>query len=301
MPSGKNWFYFVFLNFLFVSYIGGTFYLSSIQDIKNNWPQYRCNPMYMPLSDNIEQDFTYCIQSMQSNYMGYLLQPLTSITNTNTNILSNAVTEINSVRAMFDKVRTFISSAVQSVFGVFLNLVIEFQKITIGIKDLIGKTIGIMVALMYMMDGSIKTMNSAWNGPTGQMVKALGKCFHPLTKVSTKNGVIKCMKDIDLGEVLEDGSIVESVMKISNERNKIPFYKIPFDVDINDFIFVTGSHLVFDDITKRFVKVENYKKAIKTEIVSDWFSCLITNTHKIPIGREIFWDWEDHFIKQSFY
>ena len=343
MPSAKNWSYFFFLNLLFVAYIGGTFYLSSIQDIKNNWPQYRCNPMYMPLSDNIEQDFTYCIQSMQSNYMGYLLQPLTSITNSNTNILSNAVTEINSVRAMFDKVRTFISSAVQSVFGVFLNLVIEFQKITIGMKDLIGKTIGIMVALMYMIDGSIKTMNSTWNGPPGQMVKALGKCFHPLTKVSTKNGIIKCMKDIDLGEVLEDGSIVESVMKISNERNNIPFYKIPlntlnkneddnndmfykddntsdkddnisdkddnisdkddiFDKDeINDFIFVTGSHLVFDAITKRFVKVENYKKAIKTEIVSDWFSCLITNTHKIPIGREIFWDWEDHFIKRSFY
>ena len=333
MPSGKNWLYFVFLNFLFVAYIGGTFYLSSIQEIKNNWPQYRCNPMYMPLSDNIEQDFVYCIQTMQSNYMGYLLQPLTFITNSNTNILSNATTEINSVRAMFDKVRSFVSSIVQSVFGVFLNLVIEFQRIIIGIKDLIGKTIGIMVTLMYMIDGSIKTMNSAWKGPSGQMVQALGKCFHPLTKVNTKNGIIKCMKDLDLGEVLEDGSIVESVMKISNERSKIPFYKIPLDTlnkneddmfnkddsifdknnsmsdkddifdkdEINDFIFVTGSHLVFDEIAKRFVKVENYKKAIKTEIVSDWFSCLITNTHKIPIGREIFWDWEDHFIKRSFY
>ncbi len=27
------------------------------------------------------------------------------------------------------------------------------------------------------------------------------------------------------------------------------------------------------------------------------FSCLITNTHKIPIGKELFWDWEDHFVK----
>jgi hypothetical protein len=175
MPTGKNWLYFIFLNLLFVAYIGGTFYLTSIQDIKNNWPEYRCNPMYMPLSDDIEQDFTYCIQSMQTNYMGTLLQPLTSVSNTNTNVLSSAVTDINSVRAMFDKVRTFISSAVESIFGVFLNLVIEFQKITIGIKDLVGKIIGVMVTLMYLVDGSIKTMNSAWTGPPGQMVQALGK------------------------------------------------------------------------------------------------------------------------------
>jgi hypothetical protein len=140
-------------------------------------------------------------------------------------------------------------------------------------------------------------MNSTWNGPPGQMVKALGKCFHPLTKVTTKNGEKKCMKDIDLGEVLEDGSIVESVMKIFNEKNKIPFYEIAYKDKKYDSIFVTGSHLVFDDTTNMFIKVENYKRAKKTQETYNWFSCLITNTHKIPIGREVFWDWEDHFIK----
>ena len=32
-----------------------------------------------------------------------------------------------------------VTATIQSIFGVFLNLVIEFQRITIGIKDLIGK------------------------------------------------------------------------------------------------------------------------------------------------------------------
>jgi hypothetical protein len=295
MPSGKNWMNFICLNLLFVAYIGATFYLSSLQDIKNNWPQYRCNPMYMPLSDDIETDFVYCIQTMQTNYMGFLLQPLTFLSNFNTNILSNVITEINDVRAMFSKVRTFISSIVESVFGIFLNLVIEFQKITIGVKDLIGKTIGIMVTLMYLIDGSLKTMQSAWNGPAGQMVQALGKCFHPHTKVCMKNGTMKCMKDVDLGEVLIDGSIVECVLKINNERKQIPFYEIKDEN--NQCIYVTGSHLVLDKPSGKFVKVEKYKKAFKSKVTYEWFSCLITNTHHIPIGNEIFWDWEDHFIK----
>lgn len=299
MPSGKNWVNFLYINLAFAIYIAGVFYYSQLADIKANWPLYRCNPIYMPLADNIEQNFVYCIQSMQTNFMGHLLQPLTFVTGSLGGMLGNFMNEINSVRAMFDKIRTFFSEIVQSIFGVFLNLVIEFQRITIGIKDLIGKTIGIMVTLMYVMDGSVKTMNSTWNGPPGQMVRSLGKCFHPETKIKLKNRTIKAIKDIDLGDVLEDGSIVESVMKIDNKREPIPLYVIKNKGVNNEDIFVTGSHLVFDEDKNLFIKVENYSKAEKTDIKIDWFSCLITSYHRIKIGNEIFWDWEDHFVKQD--
>ena len=297
MPSGKNWINFIYINLAFGIYIAGVFYFSQLADIKANWPLYRCNPMYMPLADDPETNFTYCIQSMQSDYMGYLLQPITFVTSSITDILGSFLGEINMVRAMFDKIRGFMSSIIESVFGVFLNLVIEFQKITIGIKDLIGKTIGIMVSLMYILDGSIKTMNSTWNGPPGQMVKALGKCFHPDTKLKLQNGNIKAIKNIDLGDILENGSIVESVMKIDNKNSTIPLYVIKDEGVNKENIYVTGSHLVFNIITQKFCKVEKYYKSLKTTKQTEWFSCLITNDHKIQIGNEIFWDWEDHFIK----
>ena len=261
MPSGKNWTNFIYVNLAFAIYIAGVFYYSQLAAIKANWPLYRCNPMYMPLADDVETNFVYCIQNMQSDFMGYLLQPLTFVTSSISNTLGNFTNDINMVRAMFDKVRTFMSSTIQSVFGVFLNLVIEFQKITISIKDLIGKTIGIMVSLMYVLDGSVKTMGSAWNGPTGQLVRALGKCFHPETKIKLKNGNIKAMKDIDLGDILENDSIVESVMKINNKQNPIPLYVIKSEGVNNEDIYVTGSHLVFNNNTKQFCKTEDYFKA----------------------------------------
>lgn len=295
MPSGKNWVNFIYINLAFVIYIGFIFYFSKLAEIKANWPLYRCNPMYMPLADDIESNFVYCIQNMQSGYMGYLLQPLTFLTTSITSTLGNFMGELNMVRAMFDKIRTFITSMIQSVFGIFLNLVIEFQKITIGIRDLIGKTIGIMVSLMYIMDGSVKTMNSTWNGPPGQIVRSLGKCFHPDTEVKLQNGTIKSMKNIDLGDILQNGSIVETVMKIDNKRENIPLYVIKGENNTN--IYVTGSHLVFNKDTNTFIEVEKYYKAEKTNIQTDWFSCLITSDHKIQIDNELFWDWEDHFIK----
>jgi hypothetical protein len=84
-------------------------------------------------------------------------------------------------------------------------------------------------------------------------------------------------------------------MKIDNKREPVPFYKIK-GTNNND-IYVTGTHLVFDSSINKFIKVENYSKAEKTDNIIDYFSCLITSSHKIPIGGEIFWDWEDHFVK----
>ena len=297
MPSGKNWVNFIYVNLAFAIYVGAIFYYSQVAQIKAQWPLYRCNPMYMPLADNMEENFVYCVQSMQTNFMGHLLQPLTFITSSLGGVLGGFVGEINDIRAMFDKIRTFISDTIQSIFGVFLNLVIEFQRITMGIKDLIGKTIGVMVSLMYIMDGSIKTMNSTWNGPPGQLVRTLGKCFHPGTNVQLQNGNIKAMKDIDLGDILEDGAIVESVMKIDNTRDRAQLYIIRNAGVRSADIYVTGSHLVYDETIKNFIKVENYSGAEIAILEADWFSCLITSNHRIKIGQQLFWDWEDHFVK----
>jgi hypothetical protein len=297
MPSGKNWVNFLYVNLAFALYIVGVFYFNQIAIIKANWPLYRCNPMYMMLATDVESNFVYCIQNMQTNFMGYLLQPLTFITNQASTMMSGFINDINMVRAMFNKIRTLFSTIIQSVFGVFLNLVIEFQRITISIKDLIGKTIGIMVTLMYTIDGSVLTMKSAWNGPPGQMVQALGSCFHPETTLRLKNGMVVSMKDVNLGDILEDGSIVESVMRIDNKIKRIPLCRIKYLGVNSDDIYVTASHLVFDKRREKFIQVKDYYKAEETNFTPEWFCCLITNTHKIVIGKEVFWDWEDHFVK----
>jgi len=299
MPSGRNWVNFLYVNIAFAIYIAGVFYYDQMAQIKAQWPLYRCNPMYMFLADNVEENFVYCIQSMQTNFMGYLLQPLTFITGSLSTMLGGFMGDIQNIRAMFNKVRTFFSSIIESVFGVFLNLVIEFQRITIGIRDLIGKTIGIMVSMMYMMDGSVKTMKSTWNGPPGQMVRALGKCFDPSTRVKLANGTIKKMSEIMLGDVLEDLSIVEATMQIDNTIRPVPMYIIRGAGVEDDDIYVTGSHLVYDHSLKKFIKVENYLNAEQCDYKTDVFSCLITSNNRIPIGSETFWDWEDHFIKTS--
>lgn len=294
MPTGKNWFSFVFINIGFSLFIVCVYYYGKIIEIKENWPLYRCNPMFMPLADNINENFVYCIQNMQSNFMGYLLEPLMYLVNNLGGILGGFTQQLEDIRSMFSNLRIFIPDIFTNIFGSFAVLAIEFQKIAIGIKDILGKTTGLMVSIMYILDGSIKTMGSGYN-----FVKGIGKCFHPNTFIALKNGQVKAIKDLDLGDVLTNGSIVEAVMKIDNKRENIPFYIIK-NAGVNGTdIYVTGSHFVYDNSSSKFIRIEDYSKARATEIKSDWFSCLITNDHKITIGNELFWDWEDYLLRMK--
>jgi hypothetical protein len=295
MPKGIDWIHFIYINLAFIALIFSMFFFASITEIKKDWPKYRCNPMFMPLSDNIQADFTFCVQNMQNNYMGYLLEPLTYITSNLTEMGGQFTDSLNFFRVMISNIRTFMASITGNIYGVFLNLIIEFQKITIGIKDLVGKLIGILVTLMYIMEGSIKTMQATWNGPPGQMVQAL--CFHPDTEVKLRGGKVLLMKDLNLGDVLENGSRVNATIKLDNSESKMDFYVIPNGVNGKD-IYVTGSHMIFSKERGKYIEVRSHPEAKKQDHKkSDWFSCLITSDHKIQLGEHTFCDWDDDLVR----
>lgn len=270
-----------------------------IKKIEQDWPTYRCNPAIMPFASVFGQDvmenFTFCIQSMQSNYMGYLMQPLNYNLDVIGDLGGGITTAINDIRAFFDNLRNMITEIVSSVFGVFLNLLIEFQRLTIAIKDIFSKFIGILATLMYTMSGAMMTMKSTWAGTPGQLVKAL--CFNPLTKVKLEDGSVVCMKDVPLNARLKNGSHVCAVMNISNLDENGEYVECMYNVKSDeggDPIMVTGSHLIFDPETYKFIKVKDYNQSIPTDEQCDTLSCLITSDHTIPIGKCVFHDWEDN-------
>ena len=112
-----------------------------------------------------------------------------------------------------------------------------------------------------------------------------GRCFAPETPFQLENGKTAMIKNLKLGDTLINGSVVEAVMRIKNYND--PYYKI-------GDIHVTGSHYV--KYGTKYVQVKNLPTAERTEKIDDVVSCLVTNDHKIPVGGEMFWDWEDNLI-----
>lgn len=136
-------------------------------------------------------------------------------------------------------------------------------------------------------------------------IRQTAMCFDPDTKIQLDTGELIAMKDVKLGSKLKNGSIVQSVMKINNldENNNIinKMYKLEKG-EKNEPIYVTGSHLIYDSTIKDFVKVSNYRgtnPAIESNKECPELACLITSDHTIPIGNEIFHDWEDNNGSES--
>jgi hypothetical protein len=268
-------------------------YYISITEIKKNWGKYRCNPMFMMFSDNLEDDFKHCITSTQNASIGPLLQPVTTDLTTLQTTSKAQQEQIDKTTDQAVDMKGYMDKQYKDMTGKFQNTSVGMQKISFGIKDLLSKISGIAISLMYILDGNAKTMKSVWKGPPGQVMRklsTLGHCFHPDTKLKLLNGETVSMQNIKLGSVLENGSKVVSVMKVDNSHNE-HLMKIVGDDGNN--IYVTGSHLIKEGT--KFIEVCDSEYATEqTEIATEWFSCLITDDHLIKIGGHTFWDWEDY-------
>ena len=113
------------------------------------------------------------------------------------------------------------------------------------------------------------------------------RCFSPETLIKLQNGDEVAMKDLKLGDVLVNGSVVKATMKIKNDND--PYYKLPGS------IHVTGSHYIKDG--DKYVQVKDFPGAELTTQTDPVVSCLVTDDHKIPVGDFIFWDWEDNLLQ----
>ena len=270
-----------------------SFLSAGIDNIKKNWPVYRCNPVIMPIAGYLDKDpienFTFCISNIQKNLMDYFLAPLNYVISLANAIGKNLMNSIQSIRILFDWLRNAISGVIENIFGVFLNVVVQTQTLIIKIKSIIAKLVGVATTTVYIIDGANKTGQSVWNGPIGKVVRIL--CFSPETQIKLKKGNYCKMKNLKLDDILENGSKVIVTMKIRGNPQS-NYYKI-FSKKMGEYIYVTGQHLIENPDTGLFIPVREYGDAIKTDICDDELSCLITDDHLIPIGEYTFWDWED--------
>jgi len=295
----------IFIVILFILLLLVNVVAIGIKNIENNWPTYRCNPVVMPFASVFGQDavsnFTYCIQNMQSSYMSFLLEPI-NYNLANVGDIGDMITNaLNSARAFINNLRNMITSIVSNIFGVFLNILVAFQRVLVDLKDIAGKMVGTITALMQTMTGFSMFGQAIWNGPPGDMVRTLGGiCFHPDTKLQLENGEIVTMKDIPLNSRLKNGAVVTARMALSNVKDNGEYneelYEVPGEDGENTL--VTGSHLVFNKKEQRFMYVSeivkldtNFKKSDKQ---SKELACLITSDHTIIIGNYLFHDWEDN-------
>jgi hypothetical protein len=286
---------------IYVPYIFGM-----MNEIKDNWTEYRCNPMILPIagyinkqedmtaSESTSQNFTYCTQNIVTNFMGSILDPIYYIISQMTNLGGEFGYTINQIRGVISSVRSFISTITGGIMNSFSNIIVAFMKTLLDLEDMIGKMIGIAQVLVYLNLGLYDTVSSIENSKEFKTVIGF-LCFHPDTIVKKINNELCKMSELSLGDVLDGNSEILIILKIKN-KTKEKLYKLK-GLNNTD-IYVTGSHLIYKK-DEGYILVKDHPDAIPTEDYNDEYYCFITSNSKIKIGKYVFHDWEDDYEREK--
>ena len=162
----------IIITFVLIVAVSYCHIMINSQPIIDDWANQRCKPQIIPIAGFIthpegvtateytSQNFTYCTQNILTSITGDALKPLTAVTASFQNVVGNVSKSINSIRAMFDKIRGFFKSVTQELMGRILNITVPLQQIIISFRDLMGKIQGTMTAGLFTLLGSYYTLKS---------------------------------------------------------------------------------------------------------------------------------------------
>ena len=293
--------YSLFIVFIFSLIIIINLYIINFKNVINNWEEYRCNPLILPFAGlfgyDAKDNFTECIRSYQTHFIGDMMGSLFTFMDSMMETVSDMVGQMEYIRQTISSLASAAGNIFDRIINMFVGVLIQFQRITVGIKDTFGKMVGVTVNISYMVSTAVSTGRGIWKGPIGDAMKTVSDivCFHPHTKIKMKNGNYKNINEINIGDMLWNNNEVIATMKIRGNKNDPlnKFYRL-YSKELKEYIYVTGYHKMMDckqNIIHVKDHIHSYPVSVE-KMSSDYLSCLVTKSHTIPIGEYTFMDWE---------
>lgn len=176
---------------IFAVLIGNLTIVIGKQQIQDNWPLYRCNPLLMPVAASFapegstvttEENFSYCVQETMSQFAPNILQPLEYVQAATMDLLGDLTTSAESTTKAQSTFSFNVGGMFENMFGVFSGVMLQINLLMAKLQDSQGKLMGSIVAMLYIMTTVDKTFQSMWNGIPGKLIKSFSKI-----KVSSKS------------------------------------------------------------------------------------------------------------------
>lgn len=141
------WLFFA-LPLLAVFFMGVIHASESIDKIKQNWNEYRCNPIYIPFAGmirpdiGVEENFQHCMNMFGQSLFRGIIDVIMSLFKD----LGSGLTEMSgpfgSFRSIFASMRKFIFSFAATTFGKIANSMSSMTYILIKIRDVLKRFVG---------------------------------------------------------------------------------------------------------------------------------------------------------------
>ena len=269
--------------------------LAHLQEIKTNWVQYRCNPVYMPLAGMVGSDiatnFMNCTLQSVNAYAGFAMDPIYQNFNILTNTLQTILGSMDSMRSAMAGASNGFLGIVQTTFGKLQNTFQQVIQLFGRVRSIMNRMVTSFAVLMNIVSTGVQTGQSVANGPIGQAAEFF--CFHEDTLVDMMDGGVAPIRNIQPGLRLRSGALVKSVLVFDGALTEMKRL---------GKVQVSGNHKVLHN--GKWIRVENHPDALPSPSFGRIYCLNVEGEHVIQAEGYTFKDYEEtdnvHILRSFF-
>jgi hypothetical protein len=196
----------VFLKFIVMTGILLTalilmFTLGNLNEIRKNFPRYRCNPLFMPFASNFGYDtkdnFNFCLSTIFDSKAAEIFAPIYQLLGGFVSLTKLIVDVALGIRKLFSNFLLGVNGFVQNVRDRIQQLLFSIRMSFMRMQHLMNRVYGTMYAVVWMGTSAI---TAGFNISDNSLVQFLFEfCFDPQTTLLLADGSVIAIKDAKLG------------------------------------------------------------------------------------------------------
>ena len=280
--------------FIGVYFITNTAKKYYIEELKRDNINNRQNPAFMGISDSPKKMLNGIIGQKVKSIFKEFLGFLEPVLKTFTRIFGYFKQSINRLRNLLRPIRDFM----KSIVGTFYN---KIQNFTIGIlyslhkiRNSMKRTVSGFNLMIHSLEHSKNSLESLVKSPPMKLAVSLGEaaefvnnsagklfCFDGNTKIGLYGNRECLIKDIEIGDMLNNKEIVIAKQKFINNTKLYEYQGI----------LLTGNHIVKED--DKWIFVKNSLYSTKTDYNPEYVYCISTTNSEIHIDDIVFKDYSE--------
>ncbi len=140
------------------------------------------------------------------------MDPINQLFGTFLQMFQKIADALQSIRAAINGVRDGFLGIVTMIFGKLSNTLSQMHYLMIRIRTVFMRLMGTFAILVNLVNVGVASGGSVINGPVGQTIRFFDQlCFDSEQVIRTQKGKSKLMREVRVGDILEDGSKVTAV------------------------------------------------------------------------------------------
>jgi hypothetical protein len=284
---------FIILSVLFIVALVLLFTMGNLNEIRKNFPRYRCNPLFIPFASQFgydtKENFSFCLSTIFDIKAAEIFGPIYRLLAVFVSLTKMIVDVALGIRKLFSNFLLGVNRFVQNVRDRIQQVMFSIRMSFLRIQHLMGRVYGTMYAVIWMGTSAI---TAGFNISDNSLVKFLFEfCFDPDTPLKLADGSFVPIKDAKIGMKLagtptNPTPVITSVFEFDGSRTPM--------VQIGDVV-ISKEHYVSFGPNKIWASADTHPAAVVVNTVPKLI-CLNVTGHEFIVGRTelVVADYDEH-------